>query len=65
MGGVGLLQTPKAYKALTKVEKIGPRILQATFDGNPKTTVTSCYSRTNTREDQTRNGFYTLLSETI
>ena len=40
-------------------------ILQATFDGNPKKTVTSCYSPTNTCEELTRNNFYTLLSETI
>ena len=52
IGGVGLSLSPKAYKALTKVEKIGPRILQATFDGNPKTAGTSCYSPTNTCESK-------------
>ena len=65
IGGVGLLLSPKAYQALTKVEKISARILQATFDGNPKTKLISCYSQTSTCVDQTRNDFYILLLEKI
>ena len=45
--GVGLLLSPKAHKALNSVETINPRILIATFNGNPAVTVISCYSPTN------------------
>ena len=65
IGGVGLLINPQIYKSLMKTEKISSRIIQATFDGNPKTTITSCYSPTNISDEHMRTSFYTLLSESI
>ena len=39
IGGVGILLSPNAQKALNNIESITPRILVASFNGNPKTTV--------------------------
>ena len=39
IGGTGILLSPRAYLCLTSIEKITPRILIATFDGNPVTTI--------------------------
>lgn len=38
-GGIGILISSTAYNALGSVEKISPRIMVATFNGNPQTTV--------------------------
>ena len=61
--GVGLLLSPKAHKALNSVETINPRILIATFIGNPAVTVISCYSPTNVSNVDGREEFYAELSE--
>ena len=61
--GVGLLLSPKAHKALNSVETINPRILIATFNGNPAVTVISCYSPTNVSNVDDREEFYAELSE--
>ena len=61
--GVGFLINPQAYKSVTKITKINSQIIKATIDGNPMTTVTSCYSTTNACEEQQRQDFYTSLSE--
>ena len=50
VGGVGLLIGPRALKTLNSIEKIQPRIMAATFDGNPRATIISCYSPTNVCE---------------
>ena len=50
-GGVGLLLSPRATASLISVDKISDRILIANFNGNPTTTVTSCYSPTNVSEE--------------
>ena len=42
-----MLISPKAYQSLVNVESISPRIMVASFNGNPKKTVISCYSPTN------------------
>ena len=47
VGGVGLLIGPRALKTLNSVEKIQPRMMAATFNGNPRATIISCYSPTN------------------
>ncbi|XP_063605720.1 uncharacterized protein LOC134780779 [Penaeus indicus] len=65
IGDVGLLMSPQAYKSLIKAEKANSRIIQATFEGNPKTTILPCYSPTNACNDEERDSFYTQLSETI
>ena len=37
--GVGILLSPKSYQSLDKIESISPRILLASFNGNPTTTL--------------------------
>ena len=48
VGGVGVLISKKAEKALSSVKSISNRILKATFQGNPATTIIVAYSPTNT-----------------
>lgn len=47
IGGVGVLQSPHIMKTLNYIEKVKPRIIVATFNGNPNLTIISCYSPTN------------------
>ena len=51
VGGVGLLLDKRAKKALGEVKSISNRILVATFQGNPATTVIVAYSPTNTQRN--------------
>lgn len=62
IGGVGLLLSPKAQKSLNSIESITPRILVASFNGNPKTTIICCYSPTNVSEESEIEEFYNELS---
>ena len=48
VGGVGLLLDRRAKKALGEVKTFSNRILVATFEGNPATTVIVAYSPTST-----------------
>ena len=47
IGGIGLLVNSRAYSSISNIETISPRIMVATFHGNPNTTIISCYSPTN------------------
>ena len=51
-GGVGILLNNKAESALGKINLISPRIMKATFLGNPETTVIVAYSPTNVSENE-------------
>ena len=62
IGGVGMLVSPHALKSLNSIEKISSRIIIATFNGNPKTTVICCYSPTNISEETEVEDFYNDLS---
>jgi len=62
IGGVGLLLSPNAQKCLDNIESISPRILIASFNGNPKTSVICCYSPTNVSEEVDIDEFYGDLS---
>ena len=44
IGGVGMLIGPRALKSLNSIEKIRPRMMVVGFNGNPSTTIISCYS---------------------
>ena len=46
VGGVGMLIRPRVLKTLNSIERIQPRMIAATFNGNPKATIISCYSPT-------------------
>ena len=48
---VGMLIGPRAIKSLKSIKKIKPRMKVATFNGNPITTIISCYSLTNISEE--------------
>ena len=64
-GGVGMLLGPQALKSLNSIEKIKLRMMVATFNGNPSTSIISCYSPTNVSEETDLIAFYNELSSLI
>ena len=54
--------SPKAYQSLVNIESISSRIMVATFNGNPKTTVISCYSPKNCSDELEIQNFYHQLT---
>ena len=62
IGGIGLLISPNATKSLINVEKISPIIITANFNGNPITTVVSCYSPTNVSDEDDFTVFFNNMS---
>ncbi len=56
---------PRALKSLNSLEKIHPRMMAATFNGNPSTTIISCYSPTNVIEETELIAFYDELSSLV
>ena len=50
-GGVGLVVSKKAEKALAEVKPINNRIVVAVFNGNPKTTIIINYAPVEGSED--------------
>ena len=65
IGGIGILLSQRAQKALNNIETITPRIMVATFNGNPGTTVICCYSPTNTSDMEDVEKFYQDLSDVV
>ena len=65
LGGVGLLIGPRPLKTLNSIEKIQPRMMAATFNGNPRATIISCYSPTNDSEETELVTFYDELSSLV
>ena len=65
IGGVGLLIGPRALKTLNSIEEIQPRMMAATFNGNPRVTIISCYSPTNVSEETKLVTFYDELSSLV
>ena len=65
VGGVGLLIGPRSLKTLNTVEKIQPRMMAATFNGNPRATIISCYSPTNVSKENELVTFYDELSSLV
>ena len=62
---VGMLIGPRALKTLNSIERIQPRMMAATFNGNPKATIISCYSPTNVSEETELVTFYEELSSLV
>ena len=60
-GGTGILFSPQAYNALTSAEMRTSRIMIATFNVNPQTTIISCYSPTNISDETEVKKFYQEL----
>ena len=65
VGGVGMLIGPRALKTLNNIERIQPRRMVATFNGNPKATIISCYSPTNVSDETELVTFYEKLSSLV
>ena len=64
-GGVGLLLSNKAKRALRSIESISERILLAEFESNPVTTVIVAYSPINTSAVEKAESFYDTLKSVI
>ena len=62
VGDVGILIGPRALKSLNSIERIQPRMMVATFNGNTRKTIISCYSPTNVSEEIELIAFYDELS---
>ena len=54
-----------AQKSRNSIEKIQPRMMVATFNGNPSTTIISSYSTTNVIEETDLIAFYDQLSSFV
>ena len=65
IGRLGMLLSPHAHKSLNSIEKIQPRMICAAFNGNPSTTIISCYSSTNAGDETNFNIFYNDLSSLV
>ena len=65
VGGVGMLIGPRALKTLNSNEKIQPRMMAATFNGNPRATIIACYNPTNVSEETELVAFYDELSSLV
>ena len=57
----GLLLTPRALKSLNSKEKIKLRMMCATFNSNPYTTIISCYSHNSANDETDITTFYNEL----
>ena len=62
VGGIGLLLSTTARKSLISIQAISPRLMEATFNGNPKTTVMVTYSPTNVAEEDEVKEYYSSLT---
>ena len=65
VGGVGMLIGPRSSKTLNRIVRIQPRMMAATFNGNPRATIISCYSPTNVSEETELVAFYDELSSLV
>ena len=65
VGGLGMLIGPRALKTLNSIDKIQPRMLVATFNGNSRATIISCYSPTNVSEETELVALYDELSSFV
>ena len=63
--GVGMFIGTRALKTLNSIERIQPRMLAATFNGNPRATIISCYSPTNVSEETELVALYYELSSLV
>ena len=60
-----MLLGPRVLKTLNSIERIQPRMMVATFNGNPKATIISCYSPTNVSDETELVTFYEELSSLV
>ena len=62
MGAVGKLIGPWTLKSLNSIEKIHPKMMVASFNGNSSATIISCYRPTNVNEETDLIAFCNELS---
>ena len=60
-----MLIWPRALKTLNSIERIQARMMSATFNGNHRATIISCYSPTNVCEETELVTFYDELSSLV
>ena len=60
-----MLLRPCALKSFNSTEKIQPRMMIATFNGNSSTTIISCHSPTNASDEKDLITFYNELSSLV
>ena len=65
VGGVGMLIGSRPLKTLNSIKRIQPRMMAATFNGNPRATIISCYISTNVCEETELVAFYDELSSLV
>ena len=65
IGAVGMLRGPRVLKSQNSIEKIQPRMMVATFNGNPSATIVFYYSPTNVSEETELSAFYDELSSLV
>ena len=65
IGDVGMLLSPRALELLNGIEKIQPRNLSSTFNGDPCITIISCYSLTNVSYKMDAITFHNKLSSLV
>ena len=65
IGGVGMFIGQRALKSLNSIEGIQPRVMVATFYGNLRATIISCYSPTNVSEKTELIAFYDELPSLV
>ena len=65
IGSVGMLTVPWALKSLNSIEKLQPRLMVATFNGNTSTAIIYCYSLTYVNEESDLIPFYDELSSLV
>ena len=60
-----MLIGPRALKSLNSIEKIQSKMVVATFNASPSTTIISCYNPTNVIEETDLVAFYHELSSLV
>ena len=65
IGVIGILLSPYALKPLNSIEKIRPRMMIATFNGNSSSTIISCYIPINASDETDIITFYNKLSSLV
>ena len=65
IGGVGMFIGPQVQKSLSSIEKMYPRMMVATFNGNRRATIISCLSPSNVSKETELIAFYDELSSLV
>jgi len=65
VGGVGFFMTRKAYSAIRETVPVSPRILRITFNGNPRATLISVYSPTESGTVEAAETFHNELRDAV